>query len=213
MILNKSAYERGFGHASVYKTVKVNLNEEAKMSGANAASDGSGHPLRFKNKARFDRNTQQHRWLHEKIEEDGIAAISEPLEAGDPFWCVLDEESGRDYTGKHKDKERAYVQTVRLIGDESGRPSDTKLSVTLRIPRNPVIGDKFSSRHGQKGVLSILWPQEDMPFSESGISPGTIMLYMLIQMMGVPIFCVFSYNCIPSFFQMSLLTRTRFRRV
>jgi len=31
--------------------------------------------------------------------------------------------------------------------------------IKLRLNRNPVIGDKFSSRHGQKGVLSILWPQ------------------------------------------------------
>lgn len=60
------------------------------------------------------------------------------------------------------------------IGSDAGDSELQKIHVTLRIPRSPVIGDKFSSRHGQKGVCSQKWPAIDMPFSESGIQPDVI---------------------------------------
>lgn len=73
-----------------------------------------------------------------------------------------------------KDNESARVDSVRLMGDEKDNPAKVQIGITIRYPRNPIIGDKFSSRHGQKGVLSVLWPHIDMPFTEQGISPDII---------------------------------------
>jgi hypothetical protein len=48
------------------------------------------------------------------------------------------------------------------VGDKFGLRQHANIKMSYN--RNPVIGDKFSSRHGQKGVLSILWPDTDMPY-------------------------------------------------
>ncbi|KAG8043645.1 hypothetical protein GUJ93_ZPchr0458g22812 [Zizania palustris] len=80
-------------------------------------------------------------------------------------------ESGEDHSIKLKHTEKGMVQRVLLSANDEGKNFAV---VTLRQVRTPCLGDKFSSMHGQKGVIGFLESQENFPFTCQGIVPDIV---------------------------------------
>ena len=176
MILNKSSAERGFAHASVYKTSIVDLSGGKRSSSRVTKRFGNHLPSDNDNTNRniispMGGEVSNNR-IVESLDDDGLPPVGLHVAGGDPYYCVVDTEEGTAKPGIHKGTEPAVVDAVKILGTKDNCLQKAK--IRLRYNRNPIVGDKFSSRHGQKGVLSIKWPAEDMPFTESGLVPDII---------------------------------------
>ena len=161
MIINKSADERGFGYGTVYKVEKVDLSQSRRRGDPITQHFGFGD------------DEWPETW-REKLDADGLPLIGVKVEEGDPIVAFFDETLGKTKVKTYHSSEPAYIEEVKLLGDDSGDQEGQQITIKYRITRQPNIGDKFSSRHGQKGVCSRKWPQIDMPFSETGIQPDVI---------------------------------------
>lgn len=158
MILNKCSMERGFGHARVFTTKLADLSEYKEP----------GQPLthRFGTLPK-DRSLKG----NAALDTDGLPLPGTQLKAGDPLYSVVDDSTRTSKVIRYKG-EPATVERVSLLGSDKAEPP--RATIQLMINRNPIIGDKFASRHGQKGILSQLWPAADMPFTESGMIPDIL---------------------------------------
>ncbi|KAF1816297.1 beta and beta-prime subunits of DNA dependent RNA-polymerase [Eremomyces bilateralis CBS 781.70] len=175
MIINKSAHERGFGYGTIYKTKKVDLAE----------NKGKGNTKRIDKVFGFAPEGVVLNSWRTTLDEDGLPMIGALIHEGDALCATYtvshDPETNtyrsRDHTTevhRYKESESGFIDAVKVLLPESGEGPPQAISVTIRIPRAPIIGDKFSSRHGQKGVCSQKFPAIDLPFSESGMQPDVI---------------------------------------
>ncbi|KAI9725380.1 MAG: hypothetical protein M1828_003230 [Chrysothrix sp. TS-e1954] len=178
MIISRFSHDRGFAHGSIYKTKVYEVEEESSRDRSKSSKTAS---MSFG----FVPGSQVPTYLRDRIEEDGMPIVGAEVNEGDFIAAyhtvsydhgrnILVNRDGQTHFLKYKEAEKAFVDEVRLLGSEDGTAFSHTMSVKYRIPRSPVIGDKFSSRHGQKGVCSQKWPAIDMPFSESGMIPDII---------------------------------------
>ena len=119
------------------------------------------------------------------LEEDGIVATESSVTGGDILIGktspprFMEEYKEFESTGPYRrdtsigvrPSETGVVDTVVMTQSHEG---GKMYKIRVRDMRIPEIGDKFASRHGQKGVLGILAKNEDLPYTEQGITPDVL---------------------------------------
>ncbi len=173
IILNKGSIERGLGRSAYFRPAVV---EELRYAG------GLTDEICIPDKdVKGYKSEKDYRFLEEegiiypeaKVgEEDVIIGKTSPPR----FLSSLEEYNlasniRRESSFALKHGEQGVVDFVLVTENEEG---NKLVQVRLRDERIPEIGDKFTSRHGQKGVVGLIVPQSDMPFTASGIVPDLI---------------------------------------
>jgi len=159
MILNKGSFDRGFAYGSIYKTELIDLSKIVGDRSVNVT---------------FGINPNDPCCAKLNLGSDGLPAVGQRLSAGSNYYSYINHSTSQMVVVKYKGQETAYVDGVRVLSNGSGTGYFKRVSIVLRVLRNPIIGDKFASRHGQKGICSQMWPMESIPFTESGLYPDII---------------------------------------
>jgi len=169
IIFNQGAIDRGMFAATIYHTEK---DEDKKIHGD---EEIRCRPDKTKTKGMKFGN-------YGKLNNKGVVPENTLIENKDIILgkVVPIKENRNDHTKviKYQDQSKSYRANEECYIDKNyvncNGDGYTFAKVRVRAFRKPVIGDKFSSRHGQKGTIGIILPEKDMPFDENGLRPDII---------------------------------------
>ena len=173
IIFNRSSIERGLGHSSFFRIYKGECKQYLGGAKDRLIIPEAG--------IRGYHGAESYRML----EEDGIISTEAEVRGGDILVGrtspprFLEEYRGFEVRGPQlrdtsigvRPTEEGVVDSIFITKDIEG---SHLIKVKVRSHRVPELGDKFVSRHGQKGVIGMVIPQEDMPFSIHGTVPDII---------------------------------------
>lgn len=169
ILFNEGSIQRGLFQATIYHT---EVDEDKNNYGNNEirckpdASKTRG--MKFAN---YDKLNQHGVIPENTIVEDRDIIISKVIPIKEARNDSTKTIKYDDYSKSYRTYEECYVDKNVIDRNEQGYKF---CKVRIRMLRKPVIGDKFSSRHGQKGTIGNIIPEENMPFTSDGIKPDII---------------------------------------
>ncbi len=174
VVLNKGAVDRGMGRSAYFRTYE---SSENRYPGGQIDKfeippmETVGH-LGEEAYKKLGEDGIAHLEAHIKDSEAVVGRTAPPrfLEEINEFGVVA--EKRRDASIMIRKGKEGHVDKVFVTESESG---NKLVKIKIRSERIPALGDKFSSRHGQKGVVGLVVPEEDMPFTPDGIKPDLIL--------------------------------------